>query len=218
MPPAIKPAHDLNASHTRARVFIQGLAWLLAINAVANLVADVTLNDHGQKWDWLEIVRGAWPGFIISTTISSMCTVVLPWLAPVLFHKLRPWLCWLVVIATLVVLAAVGSAVAVVLLTVFGHVESWHAFVPVWRDTVKIAVFMTLVFGIYATIAGALRSQLDATTLALRTNERDEAEARRMASEAQLASLESRVNPHFFFNTLNSIAALTREDAAGAEG
>ena len=38
-----------------------------------------------------------------------------------------------------------------------------------------------------------------------------------MASEAQLASLESRVNPHFFFNTLNSIAALTREDAARAE-
>jgi two-component system sensor histidine kinase AlgZ len=30
-------------------------------------------------------------------------------------------------------------------------------------------------------------------------------------------SLESRVNPHFFFNTLNSIAALTREDAARAE-
>jgi two-component system sensor histidine kinase AlgZ len=35
--------------------------------------------------------------------------------------------------------------------------------------------------------------------------------------EAKLASLESRVNPHFFFNTLNSIASLTREDPAGAE-
>ena len=35
--------------------------------------------------------------------------------------------------------------------------------------------------------------------------------------EAQLASLESRVQPHFLFNTLNSIAALIHDDPAGAE-
>jgi LytS/YehU family sensor histidine kinase len=62
-----------------------------------------------------------------------------------------------------------------------------------------------------------LRGQLDAATLALRTKERDEAEARRAATEAQLASLESRVNPHFLFNTLNSIASLTHSDPPGAE-
>jgi LytS/YehU family sensor histidine kinase len=115
------------------------------------------------------------------------------------------------------VLALTGSAVAVALLTLFGVFESWSAFVPALRQTFNVALFMTLVFGIYATLTGALRSQLDEATLALRTIERDEAEARRMASEAQLASLESRVNPHFFFNTLNSIAALTREDASRAE-
>jgi LytS/YehU family sensor histidine kinase len=38
-----------------------------------------------------------------------------------------------------------------------------------------------------------------------------------VAAEAQLASLESRVHPHFLFNTLNSIAALIHEDPAGAE-
>jgi LytS/YehU family sensor histidine kinase len=52
---------------------------------------------------------------------------------------------------------------------------------------------------------------------ALRTKERDEADARRLATEAQLASLESRVQPHFLFNTLNSISALIHEDPAGAE-
>jgi LytS/YehU family sensor histidine kinase len=146
-----------------------------------------------------------------------MCAAVIPWLTPILFRKLKPWLCWPVVIAMLLVLAVVGSAVAVVLLTVFGVFDSWSAFVPALRQTINIAVFMTLVFGIYATITGTLRSQLNETTLALRTKERDEADARRVASDAQLASLESRVNPHFFFNTLNSIAALTREDAARAE-
>ena len=191
--------------------------WLLAINIVVNIVADVTLNDHPGGIRPLDIVMGAWPGFVVSTTISSMCAVVVPWAAPLLFQQLRPWLCWLVVIAMLVALAALGSAVAVVLLTLFGVFDSWNAFVPAFRGTINISIFMTLVFGIYATITGALRSQLDEATLALRTKERDEAEARRVASEAQLASLESRVNPHFFFNTLNSIAALTREDAARAE-
>jgi sensor histidine kinase YesM len=191
--------------------------WLLAINAVANIVADVTLNDHPGGIRPIEMLIGAWPGFIVSTTISSMCAVVLPRLAPILFQRLKPWLSWLVVIALLLVMAVVGSAVAVVLATVFGVFDSWNAFVPALRQTINISIFMTLVFGIYATITGALRSQLDETTLALRTKERDEADARRVASEAQLASLESRVNPHFFFNTLNSIAALTREDAARAE-
>lgn len=191
--------------------------WLLAINAVANIVADLTLNDHPGGIRPLEILTGAWPGFVVSTTISSMCAVVLPWVAPILFRTLRPWLCWLVVIALLIALAVVGSAVAVVLATLFGVFDNWNAFVPAFRQTINISIFMTLVFGIYATITGALRARLDETTLALRTKERDEAEARRMASDAQLASLESRVNPHFFFNTLNSIAALTREDAARAE-
>jgi signal transduction histidine kinase len=201
----------------RRTAIMQGVAWLLGINVVANLVADLTLNDHPGENLWREVLTGMWPGFVISTTISSSCAVVFPRLVPLLFHRLTPWLVWPIVIAMLVVMAVAGSAVAVALLTLLGHVNGWQAFVPALRDTVDVAIFMTLVFGIYATITGALQSRLDETTLALRTKERDEAEARRVASEAQLASLESRVNPHFFFNTLNSIAALTREDAARAE-
>ena len=36
-------------------------------------------------------------------------------------------------------------------------------------------------------------------------------------AEAKLASLESRLRPHFLFNTLNTIAALIRDDPAAAE-
>ncbi len=81
----------------------------------------------------------------------------------------------------------------------------------------KISLVMTLSFGILMTAYEIMRAQLDAATLALRTKERDEAEARRLAAEAQLASIESRVQPHFLFNTLNSIAALVHDDPAGAE-
>lgn len=37
--------------------------WLLAINVLANLVADVTLNDHPVPW--LEVPVRAWPGFVV---------------------------------------------------------------------------------------------------------------------------------------------------------
>jgi sensor histidine kinase YesM len=45
-------------------------------------------------------------------------------------------------------------------------------------------------------------------------------EAARLAvdlAEAKLSTLENRLRPHFLFNTLNAIAALVREDPAGAE-
>ena len=72
-------------------------------------------------------------------------------------------------------------------------------------------------FGLFITATRRCGAGSTAATLALRTKERDEAEARRLAAEAQLASIESRVQPHFLFNTLNSIAALTHDDPAGAE-
>ena len=44
-----------------------------------------------------------------------------------------------------------------------------------------------------------------------------EERARKTAIAAQLSSLESRVRPHFLFNTLNSISSLIREQPERAE-
>ena len=200
---------------TGTRIRRRDWLWLLAINVVANLIADVTLNDRTVPW--VEVPVRAWPGFVISTTISSLCLVVMPRWTAIVSRAFGPAIRWLILIPTLIVLAVLGTLAAVGLLTGLGYVDGWDAYVGTFRGSVKIAIAMTLLFGIYTTITGTLKSRLDEATLALRTKERDEAEARRVASEAQLASLESRVNPHFFFNTLNSIAALTREDAARAE-
>src|SRR5262245_8191347 len=107
--------------------------------------------------------------------------------------------------ATILILAAVGY------LHGAGIVATWMA------GSLKASIVVTLTFGIFVTVVETMRRRLDETTLALRTKERDEAEARRLAAEAQLASIESRVQPHFLFNTLNSIAALVHDDPAGAE-
>jgi LytS/YehU family sensor histidine kinase len=85
------------------------------------------------------------------------------------------------------------------------------------RRTLRISIAVTLAIGITITVIETMRGRLEHALVALRTKERDEADARRAATEAQLASLESRVQPHFLFNTLNSIAALIPQDPAAAE-
>lgn len=44
-----------------------------------------------------------------------------------------------------------------------------------------------------------------------------EARLREETARAQLAALQARINPHFFFNTLNTISALLPDDPQGAE-
>ncbi len=51
---------------------------------------------------------------------------------------------------------------------------------------------------------------------ARRDAERREHEARVLASDAELRALKAQLNPHFLFNSLNSISALTSVNPAGA--
>jgi LytS/YehU family sensor histidine kinase len=62
-----------------------------------------------------------------------------------------------------------------------------------------------------------LRYKLQAATLEARTRQMEQERAYKLLAEAQLSSLESRIHPHFLFNTLNSIAALIPMDPQRAE-
>ena len=187
----------------------RSVGWLLAINAAAALGVGVIGQALESSLTWRSVWRAASSSFTVSTTISSLCWIVLGYVAPRLYHRTGPWVRWMGLITILIGLAALGSLAAVSMLGLIGRFP-WAAFADVYRENLFISIVITLMCGIFMTLNEALRVELDTATLALRTKQRDEAEAR-------LASLESRVNPHFFFNTLNSIAALTREDPAGAE-
>jgi LytS/YehU family sensor histidine kinase len=145
-------------------------------------------------------------------------------LAVVMPHVARAAACrftfpfnWVVLIATMVAIAIAGSFTAILILAAVGYLKGAGIIAAWMAGSLKASIIITLTFGIFVTVLETLRSRLDETTVALRTKERDEAEARRLAAEAQLASIESRVQPHFLFNTLNSIASLVHDDPAGAE-
>jgi sensor histidine kinase YesM len=190
---------------------------IVAVNVAAALIATATFDGALLREGSRVFLRSASITFLFSTCCSSLCMVALPRLVPLTRRWLPFPFDWGAIVLALIGFASAGNLIALVVLTAIGFITSPEMFVRWFAGTLKVSTIVTLLFGVFGTIVETLRSRLDAATLALRTKERDEAEARRVAVEAQLASLESRVQPHFLFNTLNSIAALIHDDPAGAE-
>lgn len=165
---------------------------------------------------WRDVWRFFLVGLVFSVCISALCTVVLSRLGPYLSRRCSAPLYWLIMVAAMTGLAFAGSLIAAAILIGFGYLRP-NQFVTLMRNSLGVSLLITLTVGIAITMLETMRGRLERTTLALRTKERDEAEARRLMAEAQLASLESRVQPHFLFNTLNSIASLIPTDPTGAE-
>jgi two-component system sensor histidine kinase AlgZ len=186
------------------------------INAAAAVLVVLMISGTTWRTPWPKMLEAFGIAYLISTCIGFPCAYLLPRLMHTMEGRVRFPYTWGILVAAMIVFAFAGSLVALTVMWAFGAFPSRYL-LSAWLGGSKIAITVTLIFGIFTTLLELGRSRLDAATLALRTKERDEAEARRIATEAQLASLEARVNPHFLFNTLNSIAALVRDDPAAAE-
>jgi sensor histidine kinase YesM len=191
-------------------------ARIVAINIAATVLATLAFSGVGWHTPWGRILEWMAVSLLFSTCCSSLVALAMPRLVPFVSRRFAFPADWAVIVAALVGLATVGSYVAIVVLIATGYIQR-RAFLPWFAGTLKISIVVTLLFGIFGTLLTMLRTRLDDTTVALRTKELEEERARKLAVEAQLASLESRVHPHFLFNTLNSIAELVHDDPAAAE-
>jgi LytS/YehU family sensor histidine kinase len=95
--------------------------------------------------------------------------------------------------------------------------ENISELVQVITTILSICGLVTLGFGGGMTVYEVTRARLQATQSELRAREVEHERAEKLLAEARLASLESRVHPHFLFNTLNAISALIPEDPERAE-
>ena len=86
-----------------------------------------------------------------------------------------------------------------------------------FRFSYPFSLVVSLMFGLSISTYETLRYRLQATVLELRTRQVEQERAYKLLAEARLSALESRIHPHFLFNTLNSIAALIPSNPARAE-
>jgi len=126
----------------------------------------------------------------------------------------RRWPLPAAVAVTTVVFAAAGCLAAQALLMWTGVAvpdDFWGRYLR----TLSGALLLSVVFALGAFSYASMRDQPRRTEEKLHEKEVAEVRTEKLAAEARLRSLESRLHPHFLFNTLNSISALTRVDRRG---
>jgi sensor histidine kinase YesM len=188
----------------------------LAINSAAALFAVVALGGAPVRGSWQAALQNFGISFLFANCIGIPVEYVLSALAPSVWRRFRFPLNWAILIGTMATIAVLGSLLAISLLVMSGLIAA-SEFQEWFLGSLRISLLATLTFGIVITTYESMRRRLESTALELRTKQRDEAEARRLAAEARLSAFEARVQPHFLFNTLNSIASLIPNDPAGAE-
>ncbi|HET6176937.1 MAG TPA: histidine kinase [Candidatus Sulfotelmatobacter sp.] len=90
-------------------------------------------------------------------------------------------------------------------------------FWPQYFHNLRVSTPLAMVFGLGALVHASLRERVQVAEAKVHEKEVAEERALKLATEARLRSLESRVHPHFLFNTLNSISSLIATNPDRAE-
>lgn len=119
-------------------------------------------------------------------------------------------------VVCVLILVPLGCLLLQALLTLVGILpqqDFWNQYFA----TMRLCVPLAAVFGMGAFAHASMQQRLEATERRLQEKELTEERARKLAVEARLQSLAARIQPHFLFNTLNSISALIATDPVRAE-
>lgn len=168
------------------------LLRLVVIAVLLSLV--LALNDDGLKhFDWVDLALSSL--LVLWVTLASAGCIC----------RLRPWL------SRLPLWAAVSFSYGLILLMtlVFAVLGQWFYLGYWWSDTPLDGFGLLADVGVAAIFAGI---GLQYFYLQQQLSRRERAEL-----EARIQALQSRIRPHFLFNSMNSIASLIAIDANRAE-
>jgi signal transduction histidine kinase len=175
-----------------ARALAGGVAVHLLIAGVLSMFM------IGNAWTWFELFITMVANLTFSVSIGTITTLVYGRLLP--RFGVTGWRRAMLNAIGFAASVAVGVEIALLLLGVMG-LELHGSRMMVWR----FAGAATLVVLIVTLGFDRLRAHARAVELR-------EEQARRELVEAQLANLRARLNPHFLFNSLNTLAGLIEED------
>jgi len=188
-------------------------ALLILAATIASLQIDLMINGENPR-HWLP--RCLLHSFIYSVCIGLLLLYSLSLCGPYIARRPFP-LNWALLFLSILVPSAIGNTLSGLLLIALGLHAPGDFSKLTGPHSLQLTLLLSLIFGISFYLYENLRGELEATTLQLRTKQLEEERARKLAIAAQLSSIESRVRPHFFFNTLNSISALIRQNPERAE-
>jgi len=168
-----------------------------------------------QNVQWQRLLESFEFALVYSHCIGSLAFATIPriWMAT---EMASTWVRWLSRAGAMLVASVIGGLVACLIFVGLGWIPL-RLYWPEFIGSLKIATFITVVAGGVISMYESFQERLQETTLQLRTKELERERALKLATEAQLASLESRIHPYFLFNTLNSISSLIPEDPKRAE-
>jgi sensor histidine kinase YesM len=197
--PNLSGKSELNAGFATMlfRVILVVCAATLIVVALFLSLGIIRLSETGIN---------ALTAFFYCVTIGIPSAFLLHWLGH-RYTEQYPRLVVLMQTLALLCTATIGCLMANLFLQIIGLFQSntyWFRF----RANLPFTIVVTLVIGLSMTAYQTLLFKLQAATLELRTRQVEQERAYKLLAEAQLSSLESRIHPHFLFNTLNSIAAL----------
>ncbi len=193
----------------------RSLAGVLAINTAIGLALFVLLHSWRIRSGGEEVVEVLVRNQIFAHSIGGLCALLIP-PAAMRLSGARPWLLWPAYVVFLAGVAAAGTLLAVVLTAWIGYIPS-QAIPRVFQQNLGFTTLIALSIGIASFLIGRLQDGQSRIALALKDQQLARQEAERLAAEAQLESLHSRLQPHFLFNTINSVLSLIREDPEAAE-
>src|SRR5689334_19200219 len=191
---------------------IVSAAWIVpAVFAVINRVAQAPL----QGWEpassrELLFEFGDWLLYAVLTPFVFVVSRRWPLTRPHLVRRIVLHLLFSLLFC--VAWATCGQVLRIVLVSIFApqlfHNTSWSRIGLEWLSW----IFITLPFGVavYLCMVGIEH----ATRYFIEARERDVQLARlsEQLSSARFAALQAQLNPHFLFNTLNTIAVLVRDN------
>lgn len=110
---------------------------------------------------------------------------------------------------------AVGCLIAGLLpwAVIGARYEFWRSYV----GSFKISLVLSGVALAFLITYDRLRAKLQVSEMELKNKELERQRALKLATDARLSSLESRIHPHFLFNTINSVSSLIPDDPQRAE-
>lgn len=183
------------------------LRHCLLINLAATVVA-IAFNATTSGLQTIFSPQWIVSSFVYSNCIGTLISFVIFYFAP-RWNKNSAVIRLSKVSLSIFVATFIGVTIAGLILSIIFPPLAKQGLIPSWQIFVfSLGIAFTFGFGVYF---------YEVSQAKLREKELDEEKAKTLATEAQLASLESRIHPHFLFNTLNSIAALIREEPILAE-